>query len=220
MRPNEYFRYWLHSHCPDCKVYQCVGDIPPNVDCARLPSKRASSCKILTQSKLRLLEAQAVDQKCLEDLCNFVGLEYLALEYPLMARDLTPLTALNELRVLKINSPRNVSDFTPLLALQKLERLFIKNAKHIVDIEWLRPMKGQLRVLGIEGGMYTPQPILTLRPLEGFALEALFLANTRLVEKSFASLQAMSSLRYLSTARNVPRAEFEALHIALPNSGL
>jgi hypothetical protein len=100
--------------------------------------------------------------------------------------------------------------------LPKLERLFIENAKQISDLDWLQPLKRCLKVLGIEGGMYTPQHIDTLAPLEGFALEALFLTNTRIADQSLAPLRTMDSLKYLGTARNVPRAEFEALHAAQP----
>jgi hypothetical protein len=217
MNPDEYFRFWLHSHRPDCNTYVNGDDMPLDVICARLRREGASQSGIAKRIHLRLLEAQAVNQGFLEELTKLPALEYLALEHPVTANDLAPLSALGELRILKINSPKNIVDFKPILALPKLERLFIQNAKNMADIEWIRPMRDRLRVLGIEGSMYTAQRIPTLSPLEHFDLEAIFMTNTKLIDKSFASLRAMTSLKYFSTARNVPRAEFEALHAALPN---
>jgi hypothetical protein len=216
MNLNEHYRSWLHIRRPECGVYTRGEDVPLNADCARLSRDKDSHRGISRCTGLRELEAGAVNQDFLEDVGCLTGLEYLALEWPVTATDLSPLNGLAELRTLAINSPRNITDFTPLLALPKLERLFIENAKHMADLEWLHPLSGRLRVLGIEGSLYTAQRITSLIPLEGFALEALFLTNTKLGDQSLAPLRTMDSLRFLGTALNAPRAEFEALRAAQP----
>lgn len=187
-----------------------------DVSCARLSCRRDSHRGLNLRTELRELEANGVNQGVLEEIGSLTHLNYLALEYPVTATVLSPLAALTDLRILKINSPRHISDFTPLLALPKLERLFITNAKHLTDLEWLRPLAGQLRVLGIEGGMYTAQRIPTLAPLNDFALDALFLTNTKLGDQSLAPLRTMDSLKFLGSARIASRNEFELLHAAQP----
>lgn len=216
MNANEHYRFWLQTQRPDCGSYERGEDVPLNVGCARLSRDKASHRGLSRRTGLRELEAHAVNQDFLEEIGSLTHLEYLALDYPVTATDLSPLAALAELRILKINSPRNVADFTPLLALPKLERLFVENAKHMANLEWLRPLARQLRVLGVEGSMYTAQCIPTLTPLDGFALEALFLTNTKLGDQSLAPLRTMDSLKFLGTALNAPRVEFEALHAAQP----
>ena len=216
MNLNEHYRSWLHIRRPDCGSYSRGEDVPLDADCARLSRDKDSHRGISQRTRLRELEAGAVNQDFLEEVGPLTSLEYLALEWPVTAIDLSPLNGLVELRSLSINSPRNISDFTPLLALPKLERLFIENAKHMADLEWLRPLSGRLRVLGIEGSLYTAQRIPSLGPLEGFALEALFLTNTKLGDQSLAPLRTMGSLKFLGTALNAPRVEFEALRNAEP----
>jgi hypothetical protein len=215
MNLNEHYRVFLHRRA-DCGRYHCGEDIPLDAACAQLWRKKASHRGIGMRMRLRDLAAHGANQEFLEEIASLTRLEYLELEWPVTATDLTPLTTLNELRILKINSPRNITDFSPLLELPKLERLFIENAKHMNNLDWLRPLERRLKVFGIEGSMYTAQRIDSLAPLEGFALEALFLTNTSIGDRSLAPLRTMDSLRYLSTARNAPRAEFEALHTAQP----
>ena len=120
------------------------------------------------------------------------------------------------MRHLVINSPRNIADFTPILDLPKLERLFIENARHLHDLAWLEPLKDRLVALGIEGSLYTAQPIDSLAPLRGFALEALFLTNTRLADQDLAPVATMPNLRFLGTSLNAPKAQFMALKAAKP----
>ncbi|WP_435418300.1 hypothetical protein WAB17_01605 [Parerythrobacter aurantius] len=213
---NEHYRFWLHTRRPNCSTYDRGDDVPLNVSCARLSREKESHRGIKLRTALHELQAHAVNQDFLEEIGCLNHLEYLELEYPVTASDLSPLAALAELRILKINSPRNIADFTPILALPKLERLFIENAKHLADLDWLRPLAGRLKVLGIEGSMYTAQRIPSLAPLDRFALEALFLTNTKLDDQSLSALRGMNSLRFLGTALNAPRSEFEALHAAQP----
>ena len=213
---NEQYRFWLHKRRPECGSYARAEDVPSDATCARLRREKTSHRGIRDRTTLRELGVHAVNQDFLEEIGELAELEYLELGWPVTATDLAALTRLTELRILKIDSPRNITDFTPLLALPRLERLFIENAKHLADIDWLRPLRGQVKVLGIEGSMYTTQHIASLEPLEGFALEALFLTNTQIRDQDLAPLRSMNSLRFLGTALNAPRTEFDALHAAQP----
>jgi hypothetical protein len=53
--------------------------------------------------------------------------------------------------------------------------------------------------------------------LAGFAVEALFLTGTTIADRSLAPLHSMPNLNFLGTARNAPRAQFQALHAAKPD---
>lgn len=216
MNLNEQYRAWLHMRRPDVAQYANGEDVPMDSDAARLGRDKTSHRGIGKRTALRELAASSVNQDFLEEIGRLTNLEYLELGYPLTAADLRPLTALRSLRHLTMDSPRAITDFTPIVELPALERLFIENAKHLTSLDWLRPLKGQLRALGIEGSLWTKQRIPTLKPLKGFELEALFLTSTTLDDQNLSPIATMPNIRFLSTAINAPRSQFEALHHARP----
>lgn len=213
---NAEYRAWLHVRRPDLPHFLRGEDVPPDATYASLGRDKASHKGIGRRAALRELSAKGVNQPFLDEISDLTDLDYLDLAWPVTAADLAPLRRLTHLRHLVINSPRNVTDFTPLLDLPKLERLFIENARHLHDLEWLRPLKHRLVALGIEGSMWTAQPIASLAPLEGFALEALFLTNTRLGDQDLSAVATMPNIRFLGTALNAPKAQFMALKAARP----
>lgn len=214
---NEHHRAWLHIRRPDRPHFSRGEDVPMDAAYASLARDKASHKGIGARTALRELSAHAVNQPFLEEIARLTALEYLDLGWPVTATDLAPLRSLTNLRHLKINSPRNIADFTPLLGLPRLERLFIENSKHLRSLDWLRPLKDRLVALGIEGSMWTAQRIDSLAPLEGFALEALFLTNTRLADQNLSPIATMPNIRFLGTALNAPRAQFFALRDAKPD---
>lgn len=213
---NDHYRSLLHMRRPGLPYYTSGEDVPMDVDAAVLGREKASHRGIGRRCALRELHADAANQDFLDEIAGLTELEYLELGWPVTAKDLAPLRALGRLRHLVIVSPRNIADFTPLLDLPKLERLFIENAKHLVSLDWLRPFKDRLLALGIEGSTWTKQRIPTLAPLEGFALEALFLTGTRLSDHDLSPVATMPRLRFLGTARNAPKEQFMALKMANP----
>ena len=213
---NEHYRAWLHMRRPDLPHYRSGEDVPMGARHASLGRDKASHRGIGERTALIELVAAAANQDFLEEIGGLTELEYLELGWPVTATDLAPLRALTQLRHLVITSPRAIADFTPILGLPKLERLFIENARHLTSLDWLRPLKDRLVALGIEGSLYTAQAIPTLAPLEGFALEALFLTNTRLADQDLSPIATMPNLRFLGTAMNAPRAQFMALKAARP----
>lgn len=213
---NEHHRAWLHIRRPDLPHFMSGEAVPMDAAYASLGREKASHEGIGRRTALRELSAQGVNQAFLEEIACLTWLEYLDLGWPVTATDLAPLRELTNLRHLVINSPRSIADFTPLLGLPRLERLFIENAKHLRSLDWLRSLKDRLVALGIEGSMYTPQSIDSLAPLEGFALEALFLTNTRLADQDLSPIATMPRILFLGTGINAPRAQFFALRDAKP----
>jgi hypothetical protein len=216
MNLNEQYRAWLHMRRPDVMQYASGEDVPMDADAARVRRDKASHRGIGRRTALRELAVSAVNQDFLDEIGELIGLEYLELGYPVTATDLRPLTALRSLRHMTMDSPRAITDFTRILELPALERLFIENAKHLTSLDWLRPLKGRLRVLGIEGSLWTKQRIPTLKPLEDFALEGLFLTGTILDDQDLSPIATMPNIKFLGTAINAPRSQFEALRRARP----
>ncbi|MCK0129308.1 hypothetical protein [Erythrobacter sp. F6033] len=206
----------ITRHWPDAGRYLDASAVPDGAAAAQLKREKKSHCGIGGKTALKALLAEGTDQAYLDELCELAGLQYLDLDWPTTAKDLSPLKKLRELRFLRIDSPRNIDDFTPLLELPKLEALLIENAKAMTTLDWLKPLAPRLRVFGIEGSRHTDQRIQSLEPLRGFQLEALLLRSTRIEDQDLAPLHSMVSLRLLNTALNAPRSQFKALERALP----
>jgi hypothetical protein len=194
-----------------------AGDIPPGAAIAGLGREKRSHRGIGGHTSLTTLYTSAVNQEFLDEICALPALEVLWLGWPVTAHDLSRLTQLRHLRVLKLDSPRNVTDFAPLIRLPALTHLFVENAKHMGALDWLEPLGPQLHSLGIEGSMWTMQKLPSLAPLAGFAMEALFLTSTRLVDKDLTPLARCPKLKYLSCARFAPKKKFEELKALRPD---
>lgn len=214
--PARLYRALFCDGWPKASQYDSADEIRSSDTAIILNRTKASHRGVGRHHRLRALFAGAVNQDFLEEIGCLGQLEHVELGWPTTANDPAPIGRLGNLRVLKIDSPRNIADFSFVARLPRLECLFIENAKHMADLEWIRPLRDRLKVLGIEGSLYTIQRLPSLTPLEGFDLEALFLTSTRLEDQSLQPLHRMRSLEYLGTALNAPRREFEALQSALP----
>lgn len=168
-------------------------------------------------ASLRHLVAANVDQSFLEEIGQLADLERLELEWPMVAKDLTPLLGLKKLSFLSIDTPRHIADFRPLLALPALRTLIITDAKKMADLEWLADAH-HLNVIGVEGGTWSPYTIKSLSPLAGLrSLRAFLGVSTKLTDQTLAPLADCPSLEFLSIAQVAPRAEFDALKAAKPD---
>ena len=212
----EKLRFWHDYNRLDCGHYMRGADVPLNVASAMVAREKSSHRGVKERTELRELGAYSVNQAFLDEIGHLHALEYLEIPKFFTAKDLSPLLNLQNLRILKFNSPRNILDFTPIVKLQKLERLYITNAWKMRDIEWLRPLKGQLKVFSFDGDMYRNAYIESLCPLEEFELDALLLGNSKLGDKSLADLRSMHSLKFLQASSSIPRLEYEALYKAQP----
>jgi hypothetical protein len=214
---NRHYRHLLSRDDPGAAPVTSAAKIPADAVRANLRRENKTHQGVGSKLSLRILVAAAVNQDFLEEISHLERLEYLEMDWPTTAENLTPLTSIPGLKVLKINSPRAITDFTPLLQLPALKVLFIENAKFMTSLDWLEPLAGRLTVLGVEGSMWTRQRIPSLAPLSGFLAEALFLSSTSIGDRSLKPLQSMPNLRFLGTARNAPRSEFVALQAARPS---
>lgn len=161
------------------------------------------------------LSAKQVDQDFLIEIGNLINLEYLDIEV-ITANDLSPLSQLENLRTLKLDSVRKATIFDVLLELPRIEKLFIQNAKNIKSLEFLHEAH-QLISLGVEGSMWTKQKIASLSPLAGLRrLEALFLTSVQLKDKFLRYLIDVPRLKVLECARFAPKSEFEELRRLMP----
>ncbi len=208
------YRYWVQTK--KHQWHDRADDIPPGAEIADLARDKHNYVGLSRHTSLKTLVAHNVDQGYLEEISLLPQLDFLDLAHPVRATDLAPLRRLKRLRVLKIDSPTKITDFTPICDLPMLRVLFISSAQHMTTLDWLRPLKEQLTVLGIESSGSRPQRIPSLRPLEGFTFEALLLAGAALGDKDLSPLTTCPNLVFLHGARLAPRAEFEALAAAMP----
>jgi|GEM_PF-1021288 len=208
-------RDWAEWH-EKC-VYGDAADIPADTTNAWIGRQKLNYRDIGKRRTLRHLISANVDQPFLNEIGELENLERLELEWPMVAKDLTPILRLEKLAFLSIDSPRNIADFRPLLDLPSLRTLIVTNPKKMTDLEWLGEAH-QLEVIGIEGGMWSTYKIPTLRPLAGLrSLRALLGVSAKLDDKSLAPLADCPRLEYLGIACVAPQAEFDRLKMAKPD---
>jgi hypothetical protein len=198
-------------------AYGEAKDIPTDATRAWIGRQKHNYRGVSQRRTLQHLISGNVDQPFLDEIGALDNLERLELEWPMVAKDLTPLLGLVKLTFLSIDSPRNISDFRPLLSLPSLRTLIITNPKKMVDLQWLSNAH-HLEVIGIEGGMWSPFTIPSLQPLAGLrSLRAFLGVSTKLSDKSLAPLADCPRLEYLGVACVAPQAEFDRLKAAKPD---
>lgn len=209
---NRDWMAWREKH-----AHGDANDIPNGATNAWIGRQKLNYRGVGKRRTLRHLISGNVDQPFLDEIGELTDLERLELEWPMVAKDLTPLLGLEHLTFLSIDSPRNIADFRPLLDLPALRTLIITNPTKMSGLEWLGEAH-QLEVIGIEGGMWSPYKIPTLSPLAGLrSLKAFLGVSTKLIDKSLAPLTDCPRLEYLRIACVAPQAEFEGLKAAKPN---
>lgn len=192
-------------------------DVPTDAQNAWIGRQKLNYRGIGARQNLRHLICGNVDQPFLNEIGTLVGLDRLELEWPMVAKDLSPLLGLKGLTYLSIDSPRHVSDFRALLELPALRTLIITNPKKMTDLSWLADAH-HLEVIGIEGGILTPYNIPTLEPLSGLrSLRAFLGVSTRLADQSLEPLINCPRLEFLGIACVAPQPEFDRLKNAKPN---
>ncbi len=205
------FSEWSEKH-----AYIRSSDIPIDAKNAWIGRQKLNYRDIGQRESLRHLISGNVDQPFLDEIGNLGGLERLELDWPMVAKDLTPLLKLLNLAYLTIDSPRHIADFRPLLELPALRTLIITNPTKMADLSWLVEAH-HLEVIGIEGGMWSPYKIPTLRPLAGLrALRAFLGVSTKLADQSLDPLADCPRLEFLRIACVASQAEFDRLKKAKP----
>jgi len=169
-------------------AYSNASDVPLDEERAWVGRQKLNYRGISERKALRHLIAGNVDQPFLEEVGALSCLERLELEWPMVASDLSPLLGLERLTFLSIDSPRKITDFEPLLRLKSLRTLIITNPKNMTDLEWLAAAH-HLEVIGIEGGIWSPYKIPSLKPLAGLqSLRAFLGVSTKLIDKQLMPL--------------------------------
>lgn len=206
------FTIWADHH-----AYPAAGDIPADATKGWIGRQKLNYRGIGARQALRHLISGNVDQAFLEEIGALANLERLELEWPMVAKDLSPLLRLEKLTFLTIDSPRHIADFDLLLRLPALRTLIITDAKKMASLDWLAEAH-HLEVIGIEGGMYSPYTLPSLKPLAGLrSLQAFLGVSTKLADDSLTALAACPDLAFLGIARVAPKSDFERLQRLKPD---
>ena len=195
-----------------------AAEIRADLDYAELRRTGNSHQGLAQHKHLKELAVAGCNQSVMEEIGELTLLERLDLRWPMRGTEnLEPLKNLKNLTYLSIDSPgAKVTDFTPILDLPKLEVLMITNAKHLFDIDWMKPMKDRLRILGLEGAIDTDQRIASLEPLQGFAIQAFLCISMTLKSRDITPLETCPNLKFIDGAVIAPWAQYHALEQARP----
>jgi Leucine-rich repeat (LRR) protein len=162
------------------------------------------------------LGARMVNQAFLDELSELENLVELKLE-GITAGDLSPISKLRNLRILRLANVSKIRNFEAVLNLPSLEGLYIENAKHLHAVDFLADLQ-HVRRLGVEGGMYQIRRIASLAPLAKLdGLEELYMSSIALEDKDLSYLCHLPRLKILRCARFAPKSEFDKLRSFLPH---
>jgi Leucine-rich repeat (LRR) protein len=192
-----------------------LNEISSSVRDTRLLRKGKSLRGISALSGLRRIWAYGVDQELLEELCCLSELEVLYIDR-VSAVDLSSIDRLQKLRVLSIESAPKIDNLSWLPEHKSLQTLGLCNFKSLHDISDLASQT-QLRSLAIDGGVWTPMLVESLRPLSSLKeLQFLSLVNCRVADESLLPLCSLTRLKALHCAQFFSRRQFQELETALP----
>lgn len=160
--------------------------------------------------------ARMVNQAFLDELSELGGLVELKLEI-VSAVDLSPISRLKNLRILRLLNVSKITNFDSVLELPRLEGLYIENANHLHTLDFLGGLQ-HIRRLGVEGGMYKIRRLASLAPLAKLkGLEELYLSSISLDDEVLSYLTYLPSLKILRCARFAPKSEFDKLRSFMPH---
>lgn len=166
--------------------------------------------------RLKHLWAGRVNQEMIEEISDLPELEILRIKN-MSATSLEPLARNRKLKRLIIHGGNKVPDMEWMRGLSPtLEVLHLESLFRATDIRPIGALT-QLKTLGLEGGFDRKLELESLEPLGALSnLQYLFLAATRVADRSLAPLHRLKKLRHLSCGAFFPDQEFVALKKALP----
>jgi len=196
-------------------LVETLDSVPPDAEVLQLRRVGRSTRGIDRLTNLRKLWLHKADQSTVDALAGVSSLEVLSIR-GLSATSLAPLRHLEKLRQLVLVDGNRVADLDWLKALPSLSALFFEGFGSIRTLGGL-PNLAALQSFGFEGGMDRAVHLETLAPLvRAPALHSLFLANTRVGDKSLAPLHGLKHLERLECRMDFPDREFLALRDAVP----
>jgi Leucine-rich repeat (LRR) protein len=121
------------------------------------------------------------------------------------------LKLLQNLRHLSLGASSQVESIEPFGELSGLVTLELEQLNKIRDFRLLSCLD-TLEGLGIDGSIWTPQVIESLKPLENLhSLKYLTLTNAKVLDQSLEPLLHLRELVRFNCAWNFPEAEFEKI---------
>jgi hypothetical protein len=199
------------------KLVMTLDGVPDDVEELTLARQGRSYRGLSRLKRLRHLWAGRVNQEMIEEIAELPELEILRIKN-MSAASLEPLARNRKLKRLIVHGGNKVPDMEWTLGLsQTVEVLYLESLFRATDIRPIGEL-GQLRTLGLEGGMDRKLELTSFAPLETLSnLQYLLLAATRVADKSLAPLQQLRRLKHLRCGAFFPEAEFIALQKASPN---
>lgn len=199
------------------RLLETLDGVPRDIQRLQFRRTRNAHRGIADLQGLTHLWAHQANQDMIGEIARLPNLELLYIRGT-TASDLAPLAANRKLKRLIVVGGTKVANLDWTNALTAgLEVLFLEGFSRITDITPLGNLSN-LASLGVEGGMDSTVRIETLQPLAALKkLRYLFLAGTRVADKSLAPLARMDALRHLEVTIHYPDHEFIALKKALPD---
>ncbi|MBO9492002.1 hypothetical protein J7384_16700 [Endozoicomonas sp. G2_1] len=158
--------------------------------------------------------APKVNQTLFDAICSMPNLKGLSIKHSSIKH--IDFRKLCNLVYFNLGSSTQLETLSGVEQLTNLKWLEFENIKNISDIGALSQLK-KLRVLGLNGSMWTTQKLDTLSPIQSLTnLERLTLVNTRVFDKSLEPLHNLPYLKRVDIAEWWPDEQISALHKANP----
>jgi hypothetical protein len=198
-------------------LLESLDGLPRDIERLHFRRQRKSHRGIAELQHLKCLWARQANQEFIDEISLLENLEVLYVN-GLTATSLAGLARNRKLKRLLLIGGTKVDSMEWAAGLPAtLQVLFLEGFTRAPDIGPLGELAA-LVALGIEGGMDTHVRIATLKPLARLHdLRQLFLASTRVEDKSLAPLRGLTRLERLECTAHFPDAEFIALRDSLPN---
>ena len=190
--------------------------VPEDVERLRF-LRQDKSCRGLAGLKrLKTMWAGRANQEMIDAISELPDLEVLSIK-GMSATSLKPLARNRKLKRLILVGGGKIQDMEWTLGLSPtLEVLALDSFFRATDIGPVGQLTN-LRTLGLEGGFDTKLRLESLAQLSSLGnLRYLFLASTRVADKSLSPLRGLTSLRQLDCGMYFPDQEFIELKKSLP----
>lgn len=156
-----------------------------------------------------------VNQKLFDAVCKMSNLEVLYIKWSGI-KSIKNLPMLTNLQHFRLGGSAQVESIEALGEMTNLITLETEQLNKISDFSVLSKLI-QLEGLGIDGGMWKPQKIDTLKPLSKLKkLKYLSVISSNILDKSFDPILELTNLERFSCSWNYPETEFDKLKV-LPN---
>jgi hypothetical protein len=156
-----------------------------------------------------------ISDRELPSLAAFLDVKYLHF-YELRAADLSPFSAIPNLRNLKIHWNTKLIAVDAIGQLHGLESLVLVDVPKVSDLSPLEALS-ELAALEFSGGIWKPNHVISLAPIASLTkLEELVLTNLRVKSGGLRPLGGCRSLKTLTLSNQFDTEDYSYLSVALP----